>query len=45
VVRGALLKLQYDRIETDGGAGNLNFVTAQFDGTLHMVGMSLDFVF
>jgi hypothetical protein len=45
VVRGALLKLQYDRIETDGGAGNLNFVTPQFDGTLHMVGMSLDFVF
>jgi hypothetical protein len=45
VVKGALLKLQYDHIDTDGGPGNLNFVTPAFDGTLDMFGMSLDFIF
>jgi hypothetical protein len=45
VVKGALLKLQYDRIETDGGPGNLNFTLPGFDGTVDMVGMSFDFIF
>jgi hypothetical protein len=45
VVKGALLKLQYDHIDTDGGPGNLNFVTPAFDGTVDMFGMSLDFIF
>lgn len=45
VVKGALLKLQYDHIDTDGGPGNLNFVTPDFAGTLDMFGMSLDFIF
>jgi hypothetical protein len=45
VAKGALLKVQYDRIETDGGPGNLNFVTPQFDDTVDMIGMSIDFIF
>lgn len=45
VVKGALLKLQYDHIDTDGGPGNLNFVTPDFAGTLDMFGMSLDCIF
>ena len=45
VVKGALLKVQYDRIDTDGGPGNLNFVTPEFDGTVDMFGMSIDFIF
>lgn len=44
-VKGALLKVQYDRIETDGGPGNLNFVTPQFDGSVDMIGMSVDVIF
>jgi hypothetical protein len=44
-VKGALLKLQYDHIVTDGGPGNLNFVTPQFAGAVNMVGMSVDFIF
>lgn len=45
VVKGALLKVQYDRIDADGGPGNLNFVTPQFDGTVDMFGLSIDFIF
>jgi hypothetical protein len=45
VAKGALLKVQYDRIETDGGPGNLNFVTPEFDGAVDMVGLSIDFIF
>lgn len=45
VVKGALLKVQYDRIDTDGGPGNLNFVTPEFDGTVDMFGLSIDFIF
>jgi hypothetical protein len=45
VIKGALLKLQYDRIVTDGGPGNLNYVAPQFDGALDMIGVSADFVF
>jgi hypothetical protein len=45
VVKGALLKVQYDRIETDGGPGNLNFVQPGFDGSVDMIGMSVDFIF
>jgi hypothetical protein len=44
-VKGALLKLQYDHIVTDGGPGNLNFVTPRFDGAVDMIGMSVDFIF
>jgi hypothetical protein len=45
VVKGALLKVQYDRIEVDSGPGNLNFVTPEFDGSVDMIGMSVDFIF
>jgi hypothetical protein len=45
VVKGALLKLQYDRIDTDGGPGNLNRATPQFDGSVDMIGVSFDFIF
>jgi hypothetical protein len=45
VVRGALLKLQYDRIDTDGGPGDLNFIVPGFDGTVDMISMSLDVIF
>lgn len=45
VVKGALLKLQFDRIDTDGGPGNLNFLLPGFDGTVNMIGVSADFVF
>lgn len=45
VVKGALLKLQFDHIDTDGGPGNLNFVMPGYDGTVDMIGMSADFVF
>jgi hypothetical protein len=45
VVKGALLKLQFDHIDTDGGPGNLNAVTPAFDGTVNLIGVSADFVF
>jgi hypothetical protein len=45
VLKGALLKLQYDRIDTDGGPGNLNFVLPGYDGTVDMISMSFDFIF
>ena len=45
VVQGALLKLQYDRIDTDGGPGNLNLTTPDFDGAVDMIGLSFDFIF
>ena len=45
VVKGALLKVQYDRIEIDAGPGNLNFVQPDFDGSVDMIGMSVDFIF
>jgi hypothetical protein len=45
VVKGALLKLQYERIDTDGGPGNLNSATPAFDGTVDMIGLSFDFIF
>jgi hypothetical protein len=45
VVKGALLKVQLDHIDTDGGPGNLNFITPGYDGTVDMIGVSADFVF
>lgn len=45
VVNGALLKLQFDHIDTDGGPGNLNFIMPGYDGTVNMLGLSADFVF
>lgn len=44
VVKGALVKLQFDHIDADG-RGNLNNVDARFDGKLDMVSASFDFIF
>jgi hypothetical protein len=45
VFKGALVKLQYDRIEAEHGNGMLNNATANFDGSLNMVSASFDFIF
>jgi hypothetical protein len=45
VVKGALIKLQYDHIEADHGSGMLNNVTTNFDGSVNMVSASFDFIF
>lgn len=44
VVKGALVKLQFDHIDADG-RGNLNNVDPRFDGKLDMVSASFDFIF
>ncbi|GFE79623.1 hypothetical protein GCM10011487_16230 [Steroidobacter agaridevorans] len=44
VVKGALVKFQYDHIDADG-RGNLNNVQPGFDGKIDMVSASLDFIF
>jgi hypothetical protein len=44
VVKGALVKLQFDHIDADG-RGNLNNVQPGFDGKLDMVSASFDFIF
>lgn len=45
MVKGALVKLQYDHIDTDGGPGMLNDVQPGFDGTVDMISASFDFIF
>jgi hypothetical protein len=45
VLRGAVLKLQYDRIETDGGAGILTVVKPGFDGKVNLLSLSFDALF
>jgi hypothetical protein len=45
VFKGALVKLQYDRIKAEHGNGMLNNATANFDGSLNMVSASFDFIF
>jgi hypothetical protein len=44
VVKGALVKLQFDHIDADGN-GNLNGVKPGFDGKVNMVSASFDFIF
>ncbi len=44
VVKGALVKLQFDHIDADG-RGNLNNVQPGFDGKVNMISASLDFIF
>lgn len=45
VVKGAIVKLQYDRIEADHGTGMFNNPTADFDGSVNMISASFDFIF
>ena len=45
VVKGALVKLQYDHIKAEHGNGMLNNATANFDGSLNMISASFDFIF
>jgi hypothetical protein len=45
VVKGAIVKLQYDRIEAQKGIGMFNAVTAGFDGDANMISASFDFIF
>ena len=45
VVKGALVKLQLDHIDTKDTNGMLNNVQPNFDGTLNMVSASFDFIF
>ncbi|HEY0686065.1 MAG TPA: hypothetical protein VGD45_27225 [Steroidobacter sp.] len=44
VVKGALVKLQFDHIDADG-RGNLNNVQPGFDGKVDMISASFDFIF
>jgi hypothetical protein len=44
-VKGAIVKLQYDRIHADHGRGMLNDVVAGFDGDVDMISASFDFIF
>lgn len=44
VLKGALVKLQFDHIDADG-RGDLNHVTAGFDGNVNVVSASFDFIF
>ncbi len=44
VVKGALVKLQFDHIDADG-RGDLNNVTPSFDGKVNVVSASFDFIF
>lgn len=45
VVKGAIVKLQYDRIEAGHGTGMFNNPTADFDGSVNMISASFDFIF
>jgi hypothetical protein len=44
IVKGALVKLQFDHIDADG-RGNLNNVQPGFDGKVNMLSASFDFIF
>jgi hypothetical protein len=45
VIKGALVKLQLDHIDTKDTNGMLNRVQPDFDGTLNMISASFDFIF
>lgn len=45
IVKGALVKLQLDHIDTKDTNGMLNNVQPDFDGTLNMISASFDFIF
>lgn len=45
VLKGALVKLQFDHIDAKDGHGMLNHVTPDFDGSLNMISASFDFIF
>jgi hypothetical protein len=45
VLKGSLVKLQLDHIDTKDTKGMLNAVQADFDGSLNMISASFDFIF
>lgn len=45
VLKGSLVKLQLDHIDTKDTNGMLNAVQPDFDGTLNMISASFDFIF
>lgn len=45
VLKAALVKLQFDHIDTKDGRGILNNVQPDFDGELNMISASFDFIF
>lgn len=45
VLKGTVVKLQYDHIDVKEGDGMLNEVQAGFDGSLNMYSLSFDFIF
>jgi hypothetical protein len=45
VLKAALVKLQFDHIDTKGGKGMLNNVQPGFDGTANVISASLDIIF
>jgi hypothetical protein len=45
VLKGSLVKLQLDHIDTKDTHGMLNAVQSDFDGTLNMISASFDFIF
>jgi hypothetical protein len=45
VLKGSLVKLQLDHIDTKDSNGMLNAVQPDFDGTLNMISASFDFIF
>lgn len=45
VLKGALVKLQLDHIDTKDTNGMLNNVQPGFDGTLNAISASFDFMF
>jgi hypothetical protein len=44
-VKGALVHVQYDRIDTDGGPGNLNFSLPGVRHTVDVIGVSFTILF
>jgi hypothetical protein len=45
MLKAAVIKLQYDHIDTKGGVGMLNTVKPGFDGKLNLISTSFDFIF
>jgi hypothetical protein len=45
MVKAALVKLQYDYIDTDGKKGNLVSVLPGYEGKVNMISASFDFIF
>jgi hypothetical protein len=45
VLKGAIVKLQYDHVSAEKGAGMFNNATPDFDGSANMISASFDFIF